>query len=167
MEIRQATAGDARAIAEVHVASSRKAYRGILDESLLERFSIERRTEQFEQAIGESTEEIIVAEDDGQIVGFATFGQSRDEGAADDMGELWCIYVAPEFWGRGAGTALVNRVETLLRERECRRMTLWVLEVSDNARGFYQKRGFSLDGTVKHCQPWSTLKELRYQKSLE
>jgi len=41
--IRPATPEDARAIAEVHVASWRYAYRGLLPDDVLDRLSVEER----------------------------------------------------------------------------------------------------------------------------
>jgi len=74
--------------------------------------------------------EVWVAEEDGQIVGMAAL-------AADVLGQL---YVHPDFHGRGAGSALFEKVKEL-RPRGFR---FWVFQQNDRARAFYESRGCQL-----------------------
>jgi GNAT superfamily N-acetyltransferase len=54
------------------------------------------------------------------------------------------LYVVPEHWGTGVGSALLERGLERMRERGATRAKLWTLE--DNARGrrFYEARGWTL-----------------------
>ena len=74
-----------------------------------------------------------VAEEDGSIVGFATWA---DVGGTIELEDL---FVDPGWRRRGIATALVSRIVDVLRARgaEC-------LEVTANphARGFYSAAGF-------------------------
>ena len=74
-----------------------------------------------------------VAEEDGSVVGFATWAE------ADGSIELEDLFVDPGWMRRGIATALVSRIVDVLRARgaEC-------LEVTANphARGFYSAAGF-------------------------
>ena len=74
-----------------------------------------------------------VAEEDGSVVGFATWAE------ADGTIELEDLFVDPRWRRRGIATALVSRIVDVLRARgvQC-------LEVTANphAQGFYSAAGF-------------------------
>jgi len=74
-----------------------------------------------------------VAEEDGSVVGFATWAQ------ADGSMELQDLFVDPGWRRRGIATALISRIADVLRARgvQC-------LEVTANphAQGFYSATGF-------------------------
>ncbi len=74
-----------------------------------------------------------VAEEQGSLVGFATWSQA---GAAIELEDL---FVAPGWRRRGIATSLVNRIVDVLRARGVKR-----LEVTANphALGFYSAAGF-------------------------
>jgi GNAT superfamily N-acetyltransferase len=74
-----------------------------------------------------------VAEDNGSVVGFATWVE------IDDTVELEDLFVDPDWMRRGIATALVHRIADVLRVRGVERM-----EVSANpdALEFYRSVGF-------------------------
>jgi GNAT superfamily N-acetyltransferase len=148
--IRAAKPEDARPIAEVHVASWRHAYRGVLPADYLDRLSVHDREAMWLSAFADPDPRsgALVAEMTGRIVGFASFGPSRDEGVADETGEVPAIYVAPAVLGTGVGRKLFEAVTLTLREAGFRRATLWVLEANTSARRFYEKAGWTWDGAV-------------------
>lgn len=86
---------------------------------------------------------MLVAEDDGSIIAFASFGESRD---ATGEGELYAIYALPEAWGSGAATALMAAALTALRTSGFATANLWVLEDNPRAQRFYEREGWSSDG---------------------
>ncbi len=151
MRIRPATREDARPIAEVHVASWRHAYRGLLPDDYLERLSVDDREAQRLAWFADprSSSGVLVAEDDaGRVVGFATFGPSRDDDAPMGTGEVPAIYVDPAEVGTGIGRQLIEETAAALREAGFTRATLWVLEENASARRFYEKVGWTWDGAV-------------------
>ena len=81
-----------------------------------------------------------VAEEDGSVVGFATWAE------ADGSIELEDLFVDPGWMRRGIATALVSRIVDVLRARgaEC-------LEVTANphAREFYSAAGFTDCGVAE------------------
>lgn len=74
-----------------------------------------------------------VADEDGSVVGFATWAEARGGVDLDDL------FVDPSWTRRGIATALVLRVVDVLRARGVQR-----LEVTANphALGFYRAAGF-------------------------
>ena len=167
MNIRRATAEDAPALAKVHVDSWQVAYRGIVPDSHLERFTYQRREDAFRQAIAANLEETYLIEDTDQAVGILTIGASRDDDLDVNLtGEIWGIYITPSYWRQGIGTILVQEAERMLMSRGYQDTVLWVLEDNMDARGFYEKTGFSLDGMYKMVELGKPLKVVRYRKAM-
>ncbi len=167
MNIRRATADDAPALARVHVDSWQVAYKGIVPDSHLQRFTVERREEAFRKAIEAGLEETYLAEADGQPIAILTIGPSRDADLdVNCVGELWGIYVTPAYWRHGIGTTLVHEAERMLASRGCTEIVLWVLADNGDARRFYEKMGFCLDGADRLIELGKPLKAVRYIKTL-
>ena len=165
MTTRLAVQSDAEKIADVHVRSWQEAYRGLLPESLLANLSIERRAAGWHRNLADSGAHTFVSVDiDGRITGFASLGVCRDADATSDTAELTAIYVDPRDWEGGYGRALVEAVLEATRNERYRRLTLWVLKSNRRGRHFYEKMGFTADGTEK-TETWSedvVLEEVRY-----
>jgi ribosomal protein S18 acetylase RimI-like enzyme len=145
--IRAATVDDAEAIAEVNVASWRWAYDGLLPASTLDALSVDARADEWRSMIAAPVCDVSVATtDEGTVVGFANIGATRDDDD-DATGELFALYVRPETAGTGVGRQLLRHAESLWREAGFTRATLWVLETNERGRRFYERHGWSFDGT--------------------
>jgi len=149
IRFRDATPADARAIAEVHVRSWQTAYRGELPDEYLDGLSVDERTSRWTERLAEPPlgVETLVAEDGGRVIGFTGFGPSRDEDAPAGTGEVYAIYLQPEWFGLGAGRELFARANDRLRELGYARATLWVLATNERSRRFYERAGWAFDGT--------------------
>ncbi len=79
VELRDATPTDAYALATVHVASWRAAYRGLMPDEVLARLSVpEREQLRSDRLIAqEARTSVVVATDAGRVVGFAAAGPTR------------------------------------------------------------------------------------------
>jgi ribosomal protein S18 acetylase RimI-like enzyme len=90
-----------------------------------------------------SAAEIIVALDDGVVVGGVTFvphGGPMADIAQDDEAEIRMLGVAPDAQGRGAGTALVR--ECIARSAGTRRIVLSTQTGAHGAHRLYERLGF-------------------------
>jgi ribosomal protein S18 acetylase RimI-like enzyme len=146
--IRAATVDDAEAIAKVNVASWRWAYDGLLPASVLDALSVEGRAADWRSMIASQVCDVSVATaGDGTIVGFVNIGTTRDDGSPSTTGELFALYVLPQTAGTGVGRSLLRRAELRLRAAGFARATLWVLETNERGRRFYERHGWSWDGT--------------------
>lgn len=177
--IRDAAIVDARGVAVVHVDSWRAAYAGLIDQDVLDRQSVDARTAMWSTWIerslaGESTDaygsvphRLVVAELDGRIVGWASFGGGRDAGAERD-GEIAGLYAHPDAWSQGVGRALLRHAEEALRSAGWSRAYLWVLDGNERAIGFYRAQGWAADGGEKFGEGGSVdgLHELRMSRAL-
>ncbi len=88
---------------------------------------------------------IFVAETaQNEIVGFADFGKGRDEFSEYD-GELYAIYLLPEFQRKEIGGKLFKKCAEALKLRNYNSFYLEALEVSPY-RNFYEKSGGKIIG---------------------
>jgi GNAT superfamily N-acetyltransferase len=148
--VRAARTEDARPVAEVHVASWRHAYRGLLPDGYLERQSVDDREAMWLGVFADPDAKrgAFVAEVDGRIVGFASFAPSRDEDVPERTGEIPAVYVDPSVLGTGVGRELFDAATVALRDAGFAKATLWVLGTNALARRFYEMAGWGWDGSV-------------------
>jgi ribosomal protein S18 acetylase RimI-like enzyme len=157
--IRPGTPEDAEAVARVHVETWRAAYPHLLPRDRLMGLSVDGRVEMFRRRPP------LVAELDGEIVGFVAVGAGKDP---DSDGELYAIYVHPDHWGTGVGRALIAAGENRLHELGHAEAILWVLEDNPRARQFYEAAGWSRDGMKRPIEIFGIeVPEVRYRKTLD
>jgi GNAT superfamily N-acetyltransferase len=161
MTIRAAVAGDVGALAQVQVATWRSAYRGILPDDFLASLSDTAYEERWGRIIGDGTSLVYVAEDAGEMVGFASAGRQRGNGPVYG-GELYAIYVLEEAQGRGHGRGLVRAVVDGLRGLGVAGMIVWVLGDNLPARAFYERLGGEYAGAQEITIGSTLLEEVSY-----
>jgi GNAT superfamily N-acetyltransferase len=177
--IRSAAAADASAIAEVHVASWRGAYRGLIPDEVLDALSVTESADRWRAWVDSSlagrptdrdpavTHRLLVARLHDRIVGWATFGAARDADPGPRH-ELAGLYVHPDAWSHGVGDSLLRAVESELRALGAADAYLWVLAGNERAIGFYERHGWRADGTEKRGDAGGArqLRELRHTRVL-
>jgi len=138
--VRAAGIDDAAAIARVHVATWKTAYRGLLPDDFLDSLSESHYEDRWRRTIADHGSGVYVAQDGREVVAFASGGPER---AGEDgfAGELYAIYVMRESQGRGHGRALVRAVSSGLHEVGLTDMIVWVLRDNSSARRFYERLG--------------------------
>jgi len=169
--VREARADDARAIAEVSVASRRWSYRDLFGEADLEALSVEETTADFAEGLAELPpgEAVFVAELNGRVVGYAYVLPSPDADVPAETSELGSIYVTEEVAGTGVARALMDAAIERARAAGQGALTLWVRRENGRARRFYEKHGLREDGTERrhsHEVLPTEMNEIRYRMSL-
>jgi ribosomal protein S18 acetylase RimI-like enzyme len=156
--IRPGQVDDAEAVARVHVETWQAAYAHALPHEDLQAMSPADRVEQWRRRPP------IVAEVDGEVVGFVSVGASASD---DAEGELYAIYVQPDHWGTGVGRALMQAGEAELVRLGYRNVVLWVLDDNPRARRFYELAGWTADGRSEDLEIFGFhVSEVRYSKRL-
>ena len=170
--VRLARPSDARAIAEVSVASRRWSYRHQLGEGDLDALSVEKTTADFAQGLDELPDgaAVFVGERAARVVGYAYVLPSPDDDVPAGTSELGSIYVTEDVAGTGVAQALLEASVGHARARGHDLLTLWVRPENGRARRFYEKYSLQPDGRER-SRPHDLLPiemhEIRYRMSLE
>ncbi len=138
-DIRMADVGDACAVSGVHRVSWLHTYAGLIPHKALNRMVDRRNDIWWRKAILGATS-ILVVELDGVIAGYATIGLSRARGLPQE-GEIYEIYLRPEYQGVGLGRILFGEAKRLLKSLGCDGLVVWCLEECDQASRFFQSQG--------------------------
>jgi ribosomal protein S18 acetylase RimI-like enzyme len=148
IEIRLARPEDAHAIADVHDAAWRLAYRGMIPGRELERLVERRGAKWWRHAIDRKTR-IVVMAFGGVIAGYATYGRNR-AASLPYQGEIFELYLRPEYQGIGLGKRLFNAVRRDLTGHDVKGMVVWALADNQRACDFYQRLGgIKIDAMVE------------------
>lgn len=114
--IRRAVPEDAGGITKVNVYTWKTAYQGLVPAKLIDTRIAELK-ERMEKCMKSIEEQVhyLVAEDNGQIVGFCSYGRDRSDNYVG-AGEIYALYVLEEYQKTGIGKALFEAAaEDLLR----------------------------------------------------
>ncbi len=146
INIRPAVTVDAEATARCQIACWRETYGPLVDPDRLAGASDEvTRIERWRWIIEIGPATVRLAEDDGQVIGFASFGPILDAAVDAGLGldrQLYALYTRRAYWGTGLGHRLL---EAVLGDQDA---LLWVLASNARAIAFYTTHGFVADGTA-------------------
>jgi ribosomal protein S18 acetylase RimI-like enzyme len=160
--VRPATPDDAQAIAEIQVETWRAAYLGVMPREVLDGLDANESTRTWRHWLSVETTAQFVAERSGAVVGFASVGPSRHE---PESGEVYSIYVRPDAWGTGSGSALMDAAVAWLADR-WQEAILWVAEENTRARRFYERYGWVAESArVEEVVPGAEVPEVLYRLS--
>jgi ribosomal protein S18 acetylase RimI-like enzyme len=155
LTIRAATVDDARAIAEVHVASWRAGYRGLMADAYLADLSVEQRVALWETILADGETSVLVAGEG--VEGFVAFNPRT--------GEIGALYVAPARFREGVGSALLAAAHDALVAAGRRESTLWVVEGNEPAFAFYERHGYVRDNAIALHEP-TGLEQIRMARQV-
>ncbi len=152
VRLRPARLADAPAIARVHVETWRAAYAGMVPDAYLVAMTESNQALQWNHTIrraatapgpapGLAPEAVLTAESPdlpgGRIVGFGSCGEARGRLGS---GEVFTLYVAPDWQGQGIGRMLLEALFARLQEGGLNQVVIWVLGANP-ARFFYEALG--------------------------
>ncbi|MFJ5772992.1 GNAT family N-acetyltransferase [Streptomyces sp. NPDC093094] len=163
------TPDDCDRVAAIRVGGWRTAYRGLMPQAYLDGLSVPedaaRHRARF--ASGDGSVLDLVAERDGEVLGWACHGPYREDEVRTADAELYAIYVDPRRYGDGIGGALLQESLRRCTAAGRPRMLLWVLKGNARARRFYERAGFRADGTEEPYEVSGVpVPELRYARDL-
>ena len=160
MRIRPAQPEDAEALATLQDAAWREGFRAIAGDPS----ALDRLRKAFTERLEQEDRPVVVAELDGEVRGFVSFGPSRDEG--EEGGEVYGLYVDPGAWRQGTGRVLLERALAGLKESGFAEVTLW--SFADNARAcaLYEASGFARDRGSRSRPEYGGALEVPFRRSL-
>jgi len=152
IRIRRAKRDDASAIGRVHVETWQSTYAGMLPDSMLVAMSDVRQSAWWSRVLADPGEArgVFVADDEEMgVVGFGSCGPVRDppesmpeglDGREVRVGEVYTLYVEPDFQNRGLGRRLLDALFRQLKADRCDTAVLWML-AENPTRFFYEGLG--------------------------
>jgi GNAT superfamily N-acetyltransferase len=143
VRIRTATTGDAATIADLHAESWRATYRDMMPAAFLDGPIVDDRRRLWASRLASGRTGagrrpyVAVAEEEGQIVGFACLIDQPPHGVLLDN-----LHVRPGRTGCGIGRSLLLHAFDWVATRrpECR-LSLWVFADNTGAIRFYERHG--------------------------
>ncbi|MEU5693941.1 GNAT family N-acetyltransferase [Actinosynnema sp. NPDC020468] len=151
--VRTAKPEDVAEIARIHRDTWRTAYAALLPADVLAAVDA---TASLARAVEGG--QVLVATEGRWLVGFCVAGRAPTEEVATAAGEVpddaattavLTVLVEPRWGRRGHGGRLLAHAADALRAEGATRGIAWVPEADRSSRGFYERAGWSADGTVR------------------
>src|SRR4051812_45205243 len=139
IEIRRARSADAKAVADTHDEAWRTAYQGIIPGRELERLISRRGPDWWDGAIRKGSRISLLAFGD-TIAGYANYGRNRARSLQYD-GEVYELYLRPEFQGLGFGRRLFTAARRDLAQSGMKSVVVWALSDNEPAVEVYRAWG--------------------------
>jgi GNAT superfamily N-acetyltransferase len=141
LAVRAARHEDAQAVARVYIDGWHDTYPSILPSELLRAMTPRGQTARWRAAIAAGgRERVLVAEcPQHGVVGMTSFGPAQDRALGYD-GEVYTLYVAPDFFGLGIGTLLLRAGFGALHTAGFTSGVIWA-HARNPARYFYEAMG--------------------------
>jgi ribosomal protein S18 acetylase RimI-like enzyme len=137
MDVREAIPDDVADICAVAEASWQTDYPAILNrENLADAVRDWYEEASLHEELSRADAVILVADDDGDVVGFSHANLGRTQG------DILRLYVSPDHRGAGVGSALLDATVETLRRGGAEHVTAMVLAENEQGNAFYRAAGF-------------------------
>lgn len=145
---------------KIYCQAWQKAYQGMIPQEFLDGLTEENCAPDPEKVeLGNN----FVDETDGEITGLVNYGVLREE-AEGNLGEIRSIYVLPDYWRTGVGTALFRAALEALRQAGYAGAVVWTLKQNVRAQAFYLRMGMRANSMEREISIGGTeVEEVRYE----
>lgn len=92
---------------------------------------------------------VIVADYEGEIVGWGSLNQYNNRCAYDGVADL-SIYIARDFRGKGIGGRLLASLESTAKENQFHKIILFTFAFNELGQGLYRKMGYREVGVFQN-----------------
>ena len=149
INIRSVRPGDENILAEIYCASWRSGFSALITKEVMDRYAdYEKVAARYKELLKNSARHGYLLSIDGKPHCMAFWDVSREE-TMQDYAEFLCIHSMPDNWGRGCGTAMMERIIADAKAAGYRKMMIWMFEENTRALRLYEKFGFSPNGIKK------------------
>jgi ribosomal protein S18 acetylase RimI-like enzyme len=139
IEVRRAKPSDATGIATTHDEAWRGAYQGVIPGPELDKLINRRGAQWWDSAIRKGSR-IALLQFGEKVAGYANYGRNRARSLHYD-GEIYELYLRPEFQGLGFGRRLFTAARRDLAQSGLKSLIVWALSENDTAVEFYRALG--------------------------
>lgn len=142
--IRPPEDADVTALANVHVATRKTAYRGIMSDDYLDQTSLQDYQQKWQDWIspGNSAHILVATTQAGEVVGFLMWGLPRDDPSYGHA-EIYALNVHPDWQRQHVGQTLFTHAQGAIAAQIGAHASfyLWVVSLNHRARNFYAQQG--------------------------
>ena len=142
----------------------KNVYSGYVNPMLLNPDGCAERTQRLKIDFATHRLSEYVWEEENRVSAMLSFGDTADADMAGAF-EIWRIYVASQFQGKGIGGMLIHFAEEKAEEQGYKEIAIWALKSNEYAVSFYQKRGYCVDREKCLNEPYFTM-GIRLKKHL-
>ncbi|NVK34674.1 MAG: GNAT family N-acetyltransferase [Rhodobacteraceae bacterium] len=139
IHVRPADFNDCEDLTAIHETAWMSAYRGVLDGIELQKIVQQRSYAWWIGALNRGVQ-INILEVSGVAAGYATYGSARSP-SARRVGEIYELYLKPEYQGLGFGRTLFEATRQSLAQQGLIDITVQVLQDNTPAINFYEALG--------------------------
>ena len=159
--VRKARKNDAKDIVFINVMCWKESYKGIFPQVFLD--NLDFNNPESIRKCQNKIDEYAVYEKDNQIIGMARYGKNKKD-YDDSYGEIYALYVRPEFQKQKVGTELVQYVFSELKKKYKYALISTLKENKSNE--FYKKIGGKFIGESDFILDEKIYKENVYEFNL-
>jgi ribosomal protein S18 acetylase RimI-like enzyme len=139
LSIRTATPDDAMQMAQVHDEAWNYTYQGLLP-SITLKHMIQKRNEKWWTDTLNRSKQYLALDYCQEVIGYTAFGNNRCKRLRFD-GEIYELYLKPQYQGLGFGRHLFKVGVGELVRRKMHKVIVWSLEDNHAACSFYESMG--------------------------
>lgn len=141
--IRKAKIEDSNSIANLILRGWQTAYKGLIDQELLDDMKEDEMSKGWKKNIFSQNESnnIYVYEEENRILGVIRFGKVDDKNDRCHNAEIYVLYVEPELKRNGIGSKLFNYAKAYFIEHNTTDLIIWCLKENEPSIEFYKKMG--------------------------
>lgn len=162
IEVRSASNPDAAALGAIMSASFQSAFSTFISRETLNTCAKEEPCIQLmEHLLNEGKMHFLL----GSLRGKESAELVWSDGSTPDTAEIQAIHSLPESWGSGLGAAILRKALEDMAASGKHTVALWAFKENHRARRFYEKHGFTHDGTERISEFDGAL-EMRYIRPL-
>lgn len=163
IHIRKVDVDDAQTLAFIQTESWKSAFKGILSEEDLNKYTdLNRAIHMYHKLLNEKIGNGLILTIDGTPHCIAYWDKAREE-EMEGYSEIICIHSLADNWGKGYGTAMMQQILSDIKQAGFRKIMLWVFKENHRARQFYENHGFIL---TEKSKKFNNAIEVMYCKNL-
>lgn len=135
---------------DADIAAITRIYNQGIEDRIATLEADQKSESQVRELLGHRSEryEVIVAQREGRVVGWASLNPYSHRCAYDGVADL-SVYVARSARGTGIGERLLDSIEQRARHHNFHKIVLFTFPFNEAGQSLYRKRGFREVGTFK------------------
>jgi len=165
IKVRSAQNNDFNEMGNILVKGWQTAFQKWIDPHFLEMMNSQETSLRMKGAFESQLFSSLVAEKKGKIIGYVTYGNRNGQKLKEK--EIISFFIHPDYKKKKIGSILLQELEKKVVEEQVDFLFLWTIKENQEARIFYEKKGFLLSSKEqKRSFGPSEVVEVLYEKLL-